>query len=81
MDVTSLLKEIDAEIARLEAARAAVAGLSSSPVAPVKRGRGRPKGSTTAKPKNKKKRTMSPEGKARIAAAQKKRWATIKKAK
>ncbi len=76
MDVTSLLKEIDAEIARLEVARAAIASLSSSPVAPVKRGRGRPKGSTTAK----KKRTMSPEGRARIAAAMKKRWAA-KKAK
>jgi hypothetical protein len=78
MDVPSLLKEIDAEIARLQAARSAIAGLSS---APVRRGRGRPKGTTTAKPKKKKKRTMSPEGKARIAAAQKKRWATIKKAK
>jgi hypothetical protein len=76
MDVTSLLKEIDAEIARLEVARSAVAGLSSSPVAPVKRGRGRPKGSTnSAKPK---KRTMSPEGRARIAAAMKKRWAAKK---
>ena len=77
MNVTSLLKDIDAEISRLHAARLAIASLSSTP---TKRGRVRLKGSTTAKPKEKK-RTMSPEGKARIAAAQKKRWAAIKKTK
>lgn len=42
---------------------------ASSPTAPAKRGLGRPK---------KQKRTMSPEARARIAEAQRKRWAAVK---
>ena len=45
------------------------------PKATTKRGPGRPKGSV------KKKRTMSAEARARISAAQKKRWAKVKAAK
>jgi len=72
---TNLLSLIDAEIAQLQRARALIAG------AAAKKGPGRPKSAavSTVKPK-KKKRKMSPEGRARIAAAQKARWAAQKKA-
>lgn len=74
MDVSRILSEIDAEISRLQQARAALTGISSSgTVAPR---RGRPKGSvnkTTAKSGSKRK--LSPEGRKRIADAMKRRWA------
>jgi hypothetical protein len=69
METSKLLAEIDAEIARLQQARALLNGKE------VKRQPGRPAKKTTAK-----KRTMSAEGRARIAAAQKARWANAKKA-
>ena len=78
MDVSAIISSIDAELSRLQQARALLAG----PV-PIKR-RGRPKNSETKpappKPAKKvaKKRTMSPEGRARVAAAQKARWAAVK---
>lgn len=75
MDVTSLLAEIDSEIARLQQARAALVTLGGA----EKRVPGRPrKNEVAVAPK---KRTMSPEARARIAAAQKKRWAAQKKSK
>jgi hypothetical protein len=79
MDVSAIISSIDSELSRLQQARALLAG----PVAPIKR-RGRPKNSETKpappKPAKKvaKKRTMSPEGRARVAAAQKARWAAVK---
>jgi hypothetical protein len=79
MNVSAIFSSIDAELSRLHQARALLAG----PVAPSER-RGRPKHSETklapAKPTKKiaKKRTMSPEGRARVAAAQKARWAAVK---
>jgi hypothetical protein len=76
LSLEGILSEIDAEIARLQQARQLLSGT------PVKRGPGRPrilKG--TVKPAPKKKRgRMSAEGRARIAAAQKARWAKVKKA-
>lgn len=67
MDTSELLSAIDAEIATLKQARALLAGGSG-----VGNGRaGRP-----AKTRH----TMSPEGRARIAAAQRARWAKKKKA-
>jgi hypothetical protein len=69
MEFSKLLSDIDAEIARLQQARALLSGSD------VKRKPGRP--IKAAKPK---KRTMSAEGKARIAAAQKARWAKARKA-
>jgi hypothetical protein len=70
MSPNDILTLIDAEIAQLQQARALLTG-------GVKKGPGRPK-SAVAKPKRKRK--MSPEGRAHIVAAQKARWAAKRKA-
>jgi hypothetical protein len=71
-----LIKEIDAEIDRLKEARTLLAAVSGSEVR-----RGRPQKSEEAplptKPA-KKKRSFTVEHRARIAAAQKRRWANQK---
>jgi hypothetical protein len=81
MDIAGIVAEIDLEIGRLEKAKALLVGQTAPPK------RGRPPaakksaatsfafGTNTAAPK----RIMSPEGRARIAAAQKARWAKAKK--
>jgi hypothetical protein len=74
MSISSLLSLIDAQIDTLKQARA----LLTTSDAPQKNKPGRPKGSTNAS--TKKKRNLSPEGRARIAAAVKARWARQKKA-
>ena len=86
MGIDNLISEIDAEIARLNDARALLAGVTTT------RKRGRPAKTAkaakavkaAAKPakaaKKKAKRNISPEGRARIAAAVKARWAKQKKA-
>jgi hypothetical protein len=66
METTEIVKEIDAEIARLQQVRALLSGGQT--------GNGR----VAARPG--KKGTMSAEGRARIAAAQKKRWVKLKRA-
>lgn len=71
-NVPAILKQIDAELSALLKARA----ILTDSKAPGKRGR--PKGSAVAK--SAKKRTMSPEGRARVAEAQRRRWAAQKKA-
>ncbi len=76
MDVSRILSEIDAEIARLQQARTALNAIAGSGTVAAPR-RGRPKGSTnksTAK-KARRKRNLSPEGRKRIADAMKRRWA------
>ncbi len=82
MDFDQVIQVIDAEIARLQEARAVLAGSGS------KRGPGRPKVATvahkpsathTAKPVHRKRR-LSAEGRKRIADAMRKRWAERKKA-
>lgn len=77
MNTDELLAGIDEEIARLEEVRRLLGGQ-------VERPRGRKPGpkpkKTEPKPKAGK-RTMSPEGRARIAAAQKARWAKAKRVK
>lgn len=73
MKVQHILDSIDADLDRLRNARAKLAALSE----PAKRGPGRPK---TKEPEIATKRTMSAAGRARIAAAQKKRWAAAKAA-
>jgi hypothetical protein len=74
MDTTEIIQTIDAEIARLEKARELLNGHIGTPAK-----RGRPLGSTvTTKTTAKPRRKMSAEGRARIAAAQKARWAKAK---
>jgi len=81
MDVTGIIASIDSQIATLQQARAAITAIGESP-----RRRGRPKGSGKVTPVTavtkrpaKKRHAMSPEGKARVAAAQRARWAAQKK--
>ncbi len=83
MNTNEILSVIDAEISKLQQARAILSGYSEPAV--IKRAPGRPKKTAPQKiaavPQAKAvKRVMSAEGKARIAAAQKKRWAGAKKA-
>lgn len=84
MNTTGILSAIDGEISRLTQARSLLSGLdSANPIAPsTAPRRGRPKGSenkaTSFKPTEfsaPKRRTLSAAGKARIAAAQRERWA------
>ncbi len=70
MDMTTLLAAIDEEIKKLEEARSILNGMAAS-------------GAKTSLPKKaggRKRRRLSAEGRARIAAAQRKRWAAKKKA-
>jgi hypothetical protein len=77
MSLESLIAKIDAELARFQQIRA----LLSGGAAPAGKKRGRPAGAVKAAGKPaKKKRNISPEGRARIAAAVKARWAKQKKA-
>ena len=74
MDVSRILSEIDAEIARLQQARSALTGIAGSGTV-TKAKRGRPKGSANKTTTKKRKRNLSPEGRKRIADAMKRRWA------
>lgn len=81
MEVTRILAEIDAQIAKLQQARALLSG-----DAPSRRGPGRPKSSAAANVaapkatgKKRAKRVLSAEARKRIADAQKKRWAAQRK--
>ena len=83
MEVSRIIAEIDAQISKLQQARALLAGTSQS----ATKGRGRPKGrpvavkAAAAAPKavTSRKRKLSPEGRKRIADAMKKRWAERRK--
>ena len=78
MSIDNLISEIDAEITKLQQARTLLAGTES----PAAKKRGRPAGAAkaaAAKPVKKTKHKLSPEGRARIAAAVKARWAAQKK--
>lgn len=79
MDVSRILSEIDAEIARLQQARGALTALAGTGTAAPRRGRP-PKNNTgapseTKPPTTRRKRNLTPEGRKRIADAMKKRWA------
>ncbi|SDE82856.1 hypothetical protein [Terriglobus roseus] len=76
MNTNEILSAIDGEIAKLQEVRSLLTGYSD-PTGTPKRGRGRPKKTVSAHPV---KRVLSEDAKARIAAAQKKRWAAQKKA-
>jgi hypothetical protein len=71
MEINTILAAIEAEIQRLQQARTLLAGDTGA-----KRGPGRPKGSAAGP----KKRRLSPEARAKIAAAQRARWAKAKRA-
>jgi hypothetical protein len=73
MNTSEIIAHIDSEIARLRQAKALLGGEQ------IKRKPGRPSSKLVKKTPAAKKRTMSPEGRARIAAAQKARWAKVKK--
>ncbi len=80
MGVSEILASIDREIAQLRQARALLTGGAA---ALPKKKPGRPRklaAEKAAKPAKKKKRKLSPEGRKRIADAQKLRWAAQKKA-
>lgn len=85
-----LIAQIDAEISNLQQAKALLSGVSVVVAAPVKSGRGRPKGSknatkavatkvTEAKAPAKGKRKLSEAGRKAIADAMKLRWAERRK--
>lgn len=84
MSIDTLISEIDAENSLLQQARALLAGGSAATAkkrgrpakSAVAAGAGKP---SAAKPVKKKKRNLRPEGRARIAAAVKARWAKQKK--
>lgn len=76
MEVTRIIAEIDAQIQKLQQARALLADVPK----PVRAGRGRPKVSSTGTvASGKRKRKLTPEGRKRIADAMKKRWAERRK--
>ena len=68
METTRILAAIDAEIQRLQQARIILSGTAKSAAKRV------------AVSRTPKKRFLSPEARAKIAAAQKARWAKAKKA-
>jgi len=74
LNTESIIREIDNEIARLQQAKQLLDSMF------VRRGPGRPASPASANPKRAR-RQLSPEARARIAAAQKRRWAKAKKAK
>ena len=83
MNTAEILSAIDEELTRLEQARALLGGAQNGPAKAAIEGkrRGRPPGAAKQVPGTETKtRTMSEEGRARIAAAQKARWAAKKKA-
>ena len=78
MTTEEILQHIDAEISRLTEARDLISGAVNTKVArsPRKSGLAAPKPRAVRA-----KRVISPEGRARIAAAQKLRWAKQKRVK
>lgn len=76
MEVSRIIAEIDAQIAKLQQARELLAGTTVN-----SKGPGRPKGSKNVKAVAvSRKRKLSPEGRKRIADAMKRRWAERRKA-
>jgi hypothetical protein len=70
MSIDSLIPQIDAEITRLQQARALLAGGESA----------QPEAESVQKAIRKKRHKLSPEGRARLIAAVKRRWAAQSKA-
>ena len=77
MDTNEIVAQLDTEIARLQEVKSILSGTT---ITQAKRGRPN-KASVAAIAPVAAKRILSPEARARIAAAQKARWAKVKKAK
>jgi hypothetical protein len=82
VEVNRIIAEIDAQILKLQQARALLAATTTTSAARISRGR--PKGSRNAAASatpatTPRKRKLSPEGRKRIADAMKKRWAERRK--
>jgi hypothetical protein len=75
MDTQEIITQIDSEIARLEQVKSLLSG-----TIPTTKGKRGPKPKNAPIPITAKKRFLSPEARARIAAAQKTRWAKVRKA-
>ena len=73
MSIAEIVKELDAEIARLQGAKQLLEGLSENGSSSGKR-------RSTSAAAGKKRRVLSVEARQRIAEAQRKRWAAQKKA-
>jgi hypothetical protein len=73
VEVSKIIAEIDAQIAKLQQARELLSGLSNVST----KGPGRPKGSKNSA--TGRKRKLSPEGRKRIQEAMKRRWAERRK--
>jgi len=76
MDTKEIIAELDSEIARLQEVKSILSGGTSTTIK-AKRG---PKAKTAPTPITVKKHILSPEARGRIAAAQKARWAKVRKA-
>jgi hypothetical protein len=74
MAIESILAQIDEEIAKLTQIRSLLATTGAA----AKKATGPKAKKTAAKAKGKKRRTLSPEARKRIADAQRKRWAAQK---
>jgi hypothetical protein len=74
MAIESILAQIDEEIAKLTQIRSLLATTGGA----AKKATGPKAKKTAAKAKGKKRRTLSPEARKRIADAQRKRWAAQK---
>lgn len=75
MEIARIVSEIDAQIAKLQQARALLSGPDATPVAKKKVGRPRKVVADAPASKKASKRSLSPEARKRIADAQKRRWA------
>ena len=78
MEVTRIIAEIDAQIAKLQQARSLLAGTQISRTSPGP-GRGRPKGSKNSARSAAQKRRLSAAGRKAISDAMKRRWAERRK--
>ncbi|HZP04386.1 MAG TPA: hypothetical protein VFB43_05750 [Terracidiphilus sp.] len=78
MAIAEILASIDRQIAQLKQARALLDG--DSPRPGRRAGTSKRAANAITKPGRRKKRALSPEGRKRIAEAQKKRWEAQRKA-
>ncbi|RRA47429.1 hypothetical protein [Acidipila sp. EB88] len=81
MKIASIVELLDQEIERLQQVRTILSEVDPVRSKTIVKETGKKKEKSPAAEVNPQKRLMSPEGRARIAAAQKARWAAHKKLK